>query len=175
MKSIFKPLLVAGLLATAGISAFSAGRMGGDCDGPMGQGEHRMERGSPEKMKAYMDKRSADLKAALKITPEQEAAWTTFNTAMKPPADMMAQRMDRAAMEKLTTPERIDKMQAMQTERQASMNQRAQATKTFYATLSDAQKKVFDTNAMHHGGKGGDHKGPRDGHGGKMAPKAEAK
>lgn len=170
MKSIFKPLLVAGLLATAGISAFSAGRMGGDCDGPMGMGhgEHRMGQGSPEKMQAYMDKRSAELKAALKITPEQEAAWTTFNTAMKPPADMMAQRMDRAAMEKLTTPERIDKMQAMQTERQASMNQRAQATKTFYATLSDAQKKVFDTKAMHHGGKGGDRKGRHDGADSKM-------
>lgn len=168
MKSFAKPLLVVTLLAAAGFSAFAGSRMGGDCDGAMGmgQGEHRMGRASPEKMQAYMDKRSAELKAALKITPEQEAAWTTFNTAMKPPADMQAQRMDRDSMAKLTTPERIDKMQAMQAERHAAMEQRAKATKAFYATLTEAQKKVFDEQAMRHG-----RKGSRDGRGGKMDSK----
>lgn len=175
MKSSIKPLLVVALLAAAGFSAFAGNRMGGDCDGPMGmgQGEHRMGQGNPEKMQAYMDKRHAALKATLKITAAQEGAWTTFTTAMKPPAAPMGKGMDRDSMAKLTTPERIDKMQAMQTERHAAMEQRAQATKAFYATLTDAQKKVFDEQAMSHG-----RKGSRDGHGhggGKMTPKAEAK
>jgi protein CpxP len=39
----------------------------------------------PAKMEAMMTKRLADLKAKLKITGEQEAAWTSFTTAMKPP------------------------------------------------------------------------------------------
>lgn len=161
MKSSIKPLLVVGLLAVAGFSAFAGTRMGGDCDGPMGQGEYRMGQGSPEKMQAYMDKRQATLKAALKLTAAQEGAWAAFTSTMKPPAAPMGQRLDRASMEKLTTPERIDKMQALQTERHTAMEQRAQATKTFYATLTDAQKKVFDAQSMHTPRRGGDHKGGR--------------
>lgn len=170
MKSFAKPLLVVTLLAAAGFSAFAGSRMGGDCDGAMsmgmGHGEHRMGRASPEKMQAYMDKRQAELKTALKLTAAQEGAWTTFTTAMKAPASLMDLRLDRESMAKLTTPERIDKMQAMQAERHAAMEQRAKATKAFYATLTEAQKKVFDEQAMRHG-----RKGSRDGRGGKMDSK----
>ena len=93
-------------------------------------------------------KHLADLKAKLKITASQEAAWNTFADAMKPPADMMNKRPDHAEMDKLTTPERIDKMRAMHKEHmavmEAAMDKRAEATKTFYAALSAEQKKTFD-------------------------------
>jgi hypothetical protein len=93
-------------------------------------------------------KHLADLKAKLKITASQEAAWTTFTEAMKPPAGMMGKHPDRAEMDKLTTPERIDKMRAMHKEHmaemEAAMDKRADATKTFYAALSTEQKKTFD-------------------------------
>jgi len=140
-----------------------------------------------------MAKRQAELKAKLKITPAQEGAWTTFTAAMKPPANMaggmMGMRHDpkvKAEMDKLTTPERIDKMQAMRAERMktmgAEMEKRGAATKAFYAVLSSEQKAVFDAVAMHggrHGGQGmgmgggkgehggrGEH-GEKGGHGGK--------
>ena len=108
-----------------------------------------------------MLKRQAALKAQLKITAAQEGAWTTFTTSMQPPARGV--RPDKGDFDKLTTPERIDKMRAMRTEHDAAMDKRADATKAFYATLSPEQQKVFDANAMPrmHGGPG-DHGGYRD-------------
>ena len=47
-------------------------------------------------------------------------------------------------MEKLTTPERIDQMQALHAQREAEMKKRGDATKTFYAGLTPEQKKTFD-------------------------------
>jgi Spy/CpxP family protein refolding chaperone len=77
---------------------------------------------------------------------------------MKPPADMMGKHPDRAEMDKLTTPERLDKMRAMHKERmaemEASMDKRAEATKTFYAALSAEQKKTFDSEHAKMGMRG---------------------
>lgn len=110
---------------------------------------HRMGHGrmDPAKMEAMHAKHLADLKTRLKITPAQEGAWTTFTGAMKPQARTM-DRPDRAAFDKLSTPERIDKMRELRAkhhaDRQAAADQRDQAVKTFYATLTDEQKKVMD-------------------------------
>lgn len=135
--------------------------------GPMGHG--RMD---PAKMEAMHAKHLADLKARLKITPAQEGAWTAFSGAMKPPTRGM-DHPDRAALDKLSTPERIDKMRELRAkhhaDRQAAMDQRDQAVKTFYATLTDEQKKVMDaeharmdkaTERMHDGRHHGDDKKP---------------
>ena len=85
-----------------------------------------------------------DLKGKLKLEAGQETAWTTFEQSMQMPSKPMA-RPDRAAMEKMTTPERIDQMQAHKAQRDAEMQKHADATKTFYAVLNASQKKVFDT------------------------------
>jgi hypothetical protein len=53
-------------------------------------------------------------------------------------------RPERATFEQMTTPERLDQMQAMKAQRDAHMQQRAEATKAFYATLNADQKQVFD-------------------------------
>jgi hypothetical protein len=62
-------------------------------------------------------------------------------------------------LSKLPTPERIDKMKALHAEHMtamnAEMNQRGDAAKSFYATLSEDQKKVFDAEAMPRMGRGG--------------------
>lgn len=109
----------------------------------------------------------ADLKTNLQLNPGQESAWTSFAAAMQPPADMMARhqamRTQHAEMEKLTTPERIDKMRAQRNERMARMNtemsRREDAAKSFYATLAPAQQKVFDAAHLRlmraHGAKRG--------------------
>ena len=168
MKPMFKTLMVASVLATAGFAAISqnsgptgGGMMGEGCSmGHDGKGEkHSMGKMDPAKMEAMMAKRSADLHAKLKITAQQEAAWTAFTASMKPSTSMMNHRPDQAEMAKLSTPERIDKMKADRTKRHADMdtaaNQRDEATKAFYAQLTEVQKKTFDAE---HASMGSHHK-----------------
>jgi protein CpxP len=159
MKSIFKPLLIAGLLATAGLTAFSQSPMS-----PMGagMGHDRMDKGehmNPARMQARIDKHHAALKAKLKLSAAQEADWTTFVAAMKLAADMMTRQAQHDELAKLPTPERIDKMKALHsqhmTEMTAAMDKRGEATKTFYASLTPEQKKSFDSAMMSHRGEKG--------------------
>ena len=176
MKSVFKPLLLAGILAAAGVSAFSqAPGMGPGAGtgpgGPMhdGMGHPGLGGVDPARMQARMEKRQAALKAELKLTPAQEAAWTTFTAALKPPADLLAKRPDFAELAKLSTPQRIDQMKALHTQRQSEMNavmeKRGEATKVFYATLAPEQQKVFDAATARYYGHAFRMGGPRDGRG----------
>lgn len=134
-----------------------------------------------QQRQAYMAERMAQLKAQLKLTPAQEPAWTTFAAAMQP-GERKA-RLDHGEMDKLTTPERIDRMRAMRAQHAAEADRRGEATKAFYAALTPEQQKTFDAQAHHRGhhgmhGKGGRHgsadpaqQGPHGGgmHGGMRA------
>jgi hypothetical protein len=173
MKTNLKISVVSGLLLAAGLAYSQSPRGGGQCDmmgdmqGP-GMGHHGMRPMDPAKMQAMMDKRHAALKAQLKITPAQEAAWTSFVDAHKVPADKLGRQAEMADMAKLTTPERIDKMKTLRAqhmgEMTAAMDKRAEAAKAFYAVLAPEQQKVFDAHGMPghgkdqghgmHGGKG---------------------
>lgn len=168
MKSVIKPLLLAGLLATAGFSAFSQTPVAAERGTMMGAGVsmhegmryHRMGQIDPARMQARMDKRNAKLKAQLKLTAAQEGAWTTYTAAMKPPADLITKRLaERAELDKLSTPERIDKMKALRTQHMADMNAamdtRGDATKAFYATLTPEQQTVFEANTLRRHGPDG--------------------
>ncbi|MDB5895242.1 MAG: hypothetical protein JWQ88_2773 [Rhodoferax sp.] len=173
-NSSFKHLVLAGLLASVGMAASAQttspaapatppSTMADKAAPPPAQHARSGERmgwHDPAKMQARMAKRAAELKAKLKLTPAQEPAWTSFTASMQPPAPHA--RMEHGEMEKLTTPERIDKMRAMRAQRSAEMDKRADAVKTFYATLTPEQQKVFDSNAMmHRGGHDGHHGGDR--------------
>ncbi|MEN9437066.1 MAG: hypothetical protein RIR09_1721 [Pseudomonadota bacterium] len=157
MKTHFKSLLATALMATAGFASYaqtadmpapSATRM--QNAGAAGPGGHmgKMGKMNPERRQAMMAKHLETLKAKLKITAAQEAAWSSFTASMQPPASMAQARPDRAALEKLTTPERIDKMRSLRNQRmtdmQAAMDKRDDAIKTFYAALAPEQQKVFD-------------------------------
>lgn len=163
MKPVFKSLAIASVLAAAGFSAMAQQPA---ANAPAADGKPRMEhhqRMDPAKMEEMHAKRVAELKAKLKITAAQEGAWTTFTTAMKPPARDAQQRPDRAELDKLSTPERLDKVRALRTQHmadmQAQMDKRDEAVKTFYATLSPEQKKVFDAEHARMGGhRGGESK-----------------
>lgn len=155
-------LILAGLLATAGgvmaqntDAAPAALNPGTSATAAQNarphHGEHRMGHRDPAKMQAWMAQRQAEMKAKLKITASQESAWSRFTAAMQPPARMMGQRFSpeqRAELDKLTTPERIDKMRALRTQRMAemtaAMDKRGEATKALYAALSPEQQKTFD-------------------------------
>lgn len=95
------------------------------------------------------------LKTSLKLMPEQENQWTAFAGSMRP-HHPETRHTAIADMEKLTTPERIDKMNALKAQRDVEMKKRDEATKSFYLTLSDEQKKTFDQEAakfMHRRGE----------------------
>lgn len=184
MKSVLKPLLLACILATASVAAFSQAPGAGPGGGMMGPGarmhegmdHHGMGQMNPARMQARMEKRQAMLKAALKLTAAQEGAWTTFAAAMKPPVGMQHQRPDPVEMAKLTTPERIDKMKALRTQHMTEMNaaadKRGEATKAFYAVLTPEQQRVFDVASARHFGPQGRKGGPGAGMGpGQAAPK----
>jgi Spy/CpxP family protein refolding chaperone len=179
MKPVHKRIFIASLLATLGLAAVAqapqtpnpAPAPSATQRGPM-MGE-RMGHGDPAKMQQRMAERHgkhmAELKAKLKLTPTQEGAWTTFTGGMQPPArkmDRAQMQQMHAEMDKLPTPERIDKMRALRAERMkdmtARMTQREEAVKTFYATLTPEQQKVFDAEHQRHrkeGSRGGHHGG----------------
>jgi hypothetical protein len=117
-----------------------------------------------QKMQDRMTQRHAQhlevLKGALLIKPEQEAAWTNFASSMQP-LNPRPVRPAPAELEKLSTPERIDKMMAFKAQRDAQMQKRADATKAIYASLSAEQKSVFDQHTfkyMNQMGHGGEHR-----------------
>lgn len=91
------------------------------------------------------------LRAVLQLRPDQEPALRALSDSMRPdPARMERRRQERAELRNLTTPQRLDRMQARMAERQAAFARRADAIKRFYAQLTPAQQKAFD--AMHQGG-----------------------
>ena len=158
MKPIRISLIAAGLTMALGSTAFAqSGPMPGSMPGPMAgagmQQAQPMHEHMHEPMCEHMGERHArhlaELKTRLKLGADQEAAWKTFTDAMQPPAAPPA-RADRAAMDKLTTPERIDQMQALHAQRDAEMKKRGDATKTFYASLNAEQKKTFDAETARH-------------------------
>ena len=137
MKLSNKRLLLAGLMATMGFAAVAQNATPGTPPAGHGGMQGMQHGGDSSKMQERMQ--------AHRQERAQEGAWTTFSTAMKPPASggMMGMHHDpkfKAEMDKLTTPERIDKMRALRqqgmTTMNAEMDKRADATKAFYGTLS---------------------------------------
>ncbi|WP_332776104.1 Spy/CpxP family protein refolding chaperone [Polaromonas sp.] len=169
-----KPLqsfILTSLLATAGAAAIAQGTAATQpapatpaaTAQPARPHGERMRRHDPAKMQAWMAKRQAELKAKLQLTPTQEGAWASYAAAMQEPLRTGA-RPDaaaRAEFDKLSTPQRIDRMRTLRTQRMAEMNaamdKRGEATKSFYATLSPEQQKVFDAESTRRRGHGGQH------------------
>jgi hypothetical protein len=169
MKSLHRHLVTATLLAAVGLGAIAQTQTpppAGTPNAPRAaQGERRADPARMEQFRARMEQRLARrmgaLKQKLQITSAQEGAWTAWTGAMKP---AQFQRPNRGEFAQLSTPERIDRMRALRTQRNAEMDKRMDATKSFYTALSADQKKVFDAEGTRfmRGGQGG----KRGGHGG---------
>ena len=150
-------LTTAALTLLTGYASAQNGPSKGEAAKP---GMHAMQGKDAEHMGMRMKYHMQRLKAELKLTPEQEPAWAAMASAMTPPE--RPPRPDRAEMEKLSMPERLDKMKQMMSQhheaRVAEMDKHAAAVKAFYAVLTPEQKKTFDAKAMpsrmhgpHHG------------------------
>jgi hypothetical protein len=151
-RALLAALLASAALATQAQPAPPAGAMPMH---PPGMQQHMQER---------MQRRLEGFKRILQITPAQEGAFNTWAAAMLPSRQAMQQKHAlHEEMSRLTTPERIDRMRQLRAERNAAMDKRFDATKTFYAQLAPSQQKAFDEVSMrflggHRGrGHGGHH------------------
>ena len=170
MKNTFKKGLIATVIATTLVGASAVaiaqgmGGMHGQAGAEGGPGQHGARHAQRmENMQQRHAEHQAQLKAALKLSAAQEPAWNAFvaRTAHDTHATPAGEPKDWS---KLTTPERLDAMQAQKAARDAEMAKHIEATKSFYATLTPEQKKVFDAQAhpgMQRTGMKGGH-----GHGG---------
>lgn len=148
--SFAKRALMVGVIAGGGILAASSFAMpdGGSASKEGCEARHG------QKVHAGMEARRAEhlsgLKEKLKLKPEQEAAWSTFAAASQPGMRPMGgdRQTMRGELEKLSTPQRLDKMLAISEVRRAKMAERAQTVKAFYAQLTPEQQGVFDAEAM---------------------------
>ncbi|BBA35817.1 uncharacterized protein sS8_3885 [Methylocaldum marinum] len=160
MKSYPKALLISlALLAPVAAMAESGEAKPEAGAYSQGNGGSRAER-----RERFMAERMAELRQDLKLTAEQEANWNTWTAKMKEIKETKKQsRPDREAMKNLSAPDRLEKMIALQKAKTAYLEEALAATKTFYATLTPEQRKVFDekTPFGKHGKKWKRHGGPR--------------
>ena len=93
------------------------------------------------------------LKSDLKLTPNQETAWTEWAGKIKEDSKGWEEkRKDAESWANLPVPVRMEKMLAFSKEHIARQEAHLDATKIFYATLSLEQRKIFDKefNFEHH-------------------------
>lgn len=115
-------------------------------------GVHHEDGRMHERMAKHWERRQTELKSKLRLATEQEPAWGAFLQGMKVPAKTLSQPLDREALGKLTTPERMEKMNTLHEANLAIMQthikQRTEATRAFYNQLSVEQQKVFDAETL---------------------------
>jgi Spy/CpxP family protein refolding chaperone len=151
-------LALAGALLLAGAGASYAQPAPAPAPGGPEAGRHWQR---PDPAQAA-ERRAQRLRDALQLRSDQEPALRALISATQRPAGMREQRRGEGETRTLTTPQRLDRMQARMAERQTRMAQHADAVKRFYAQLSPSQQRAFDTL---HEGRGGH--GMRHGHGGR--------
>ena len=128
-------------------------------------------------MREHMEHRRAEhlrlLHDALAIRSDQEGAWQAFTAATTPQAkagehhwgpDGKGPDGKGGEHQQLTTPERLDRMQARLAERTAAFQRPAAAVKALYAALTPTQQRTFDALSRLHGMHGGFGRGGMGGH-----------
>lgn len=107
----------------------------------MEQGHGPMAGGDPS---AMINSRLSDLKALLKITTAQEAAWQTFTTAAKQQAAGMQTMRTQMQQGTGTVPERMAQRTTAMQQRAAAMTTMTDAINAVYAVLTPEQKTIAD-------------------------------
>ena len=190
------PRAIVGLIAAAALASVStlalaqAAPAGGP---PTAEQRAAWQAKAEQRMHEHTEMHARHLHDLLQLRPDQDAALQTLMAAMAPPrmdhmsdhhmgpggpggaGGHMDHHMGPGAdghddMAKLTTPQRLDKMAAMMSERtarrQAEFQKHAEAIKAFYAVLSPEQKRAFDAMPPHMFGGMHDHHGDGgEGHG----------
>jgi len=79
----------------------------------------------------------------LKLTADQESAWKAYTDSMMTPQSMMMGD-NSTDWNKLTTPQRAEKMLEFSKMHEQHMESHVAAMKAFYAVLTPAQQKIYD-------------------------------
>jgi len=93
---------------------------------------------------AYTDARLASLKTALKITSDQESAWSAFAKQAKQQVESAQALLAKAAPVATSAPERLTQRTEFAKQRSASMEAMSGAFKNLYAALTPEQKTLAD-------------------------------
>jgi Spy/CpxP family protein refolding chaperone len=101
----------------------------------------------PVKRAERIEQRQQKLHDALKLNASQETAWKTYIAAIKP--QQPVGRADRTSFKELNAPQRAEKRLEFSKAHIAHQETRLAALKSFYATLTPEQQKVFDEQAGH--------------------------
>lgn len=112
------------------------------------------------KMAEMFAKRQARLHDLLKLTAQQESAWASYQAAIAPAATG-GMLPDRAAIAKMSAPDRLAKKLDLSKQHLARMEAHLTALTAFYSQLTAEQKAIFDDNTR--GGAHGGRAGPRGG------------
>jgi len=142
-----KRILLCALTAVAiSVSAFSLNTAiaAGDQPAEAARAERMKHRAADHE--AMMDARLSGMKAALKLTPDQNPLWEAFENAVRGGAkasmDDMRQMMERG--ERLSPVERMDAMADHMARHAGVMKSVAQTAKPLYDSLDDTQKHKFE-------------------------------
>ncbi|MGO4872628.1 MAG: Spy/CpxP family protein refolding chaperone [Roseiarcus sp.] len=142
MKRLILSSVAAAALAGSAF-ALSAAAAPGDALPPLDRMQHRVE------MRAIMlDAHLAGMKAALKLTPEQEKNWAPFETAVRDAAKARVDEMHamREAMRGGERPSPIEHMNTIAdglAKASTEIKAVASAAKPLYDSLDEAQKSHF--------------------------------
>lgn len=158
-KTVVTGMIALGL-GVASVAVYAGPGGCGPMGGPMGPGPASFgwKGKSPEDMKAYFEKRKAELHDKLKLNAGQEAAWQTYISKVTPMVP--TNRPDPAEMQKLSAPERMEKMLGFMKEGENRMSTATAATKEFYAVLTPEQQKIFNEEFPGRHGYGRHRRGP---------------
>ena len=108
--------------------------------------QHHWDKDRVAKMREHFAKRLAKLHDKLKLNADQETAWKTYMAAITPQPHARPERPNRGDWQKLSAPERMEKMLNRMKEAENRLGNALAATKTFYATLTPEQQKIFNDN-----------------------------
>jgi protein CpxP len=149
-SSTRKAILAGLALALAvGGAGFAQGQFNGPPSGPPGANGAPPSQ-PPMSQAAYMSQ-------ALGLRSDQQPALQAFLAAVAaPPGAVAKMRAQDTQMATMPTPQRLDTMLARMDDSRNLMVARIAATKRFYAQLTPAQQRVFDTlgnqNGQNRGG-----------------------
>ncbi len=148
MKTMFRHLAVAGLVACGALAGAAQAQPPGPPPGGAGQYGQYGQPPSPQQM-------ASDLRRRLMLRPDQEGALQDFVRATSPPPGMQ-ERMYEQQQEarSLPTPQRLDMMISNMDEMRQMMLARVQATKAFYRQLTPDQQRAFDQMGAQQSGQG---------------------
>ena len=111
--------------------------------------DHEMPQRDPAAWAERVKKRQTELHDALKLKPEQEAAWQNFiaNTTPKE----LPSRSDWKAMQAMPAPDRMSKMLENMKRREAELAARIPVVTEFYGKLTPEQQQIFNAHfGWHH-------------------------